>query len=71
MARQDKRIQEEAARLATNTSLSQAERQGLLVDKYSIVFRRLLHVLDRVGPKATGALGARDWARETAGMATK
>ena len=48
VARQVKRVQEEGARLATNTSLSQAERQGLLVDKYSIVFRRLLHVLDRV-----------------------
>jgi PI-3-kinase-related kinase SMG-1 len=48
VARQVKRFQEEADRLAANTTLTGEERDTLLVDKYSIVFRRLLHLLDQV-----------------------
>ena len=42
------KFQEEASRLETNSSLEKGEKRQLLVDKYSIVFRRLLHVLDQV-----------------------
>ena len=48
MARQVKRFQEEAARLESNKSLSEQEKKQLLVEKYSIVFSRLLAVLDQV-----------------------
>ena len=48
IARQVKRFQEEAARLESNKSLSEQEKKQLLVEKYSIVFSRLLAVLDQV-----------------------
>jgi len=46
--RQIKRFQEEADRLAGNKSLSEQEKKDLLVDKYNIIFSRILYVLDQV-----------------------
>lgn len=46
--RQIKRFQDEADRLAANKSLSEQEKKDLLVDKYNIIFSRILYVLDQV-----------------------
>ena len=48
VTRQIKKFQDEADRLASNKSLSEQEKKDLLVDKYSIVFSRILYVLDQV-----------------------
>ena len=46
--RQIKKFQDEAERLAANKSLSDQEKKDLLVDKYNIIFSRIMYVLDKV-----------------------
>ena len=46
--RQVAAFQLEADALAANSSLTEGEKRELVVEKYSIVFRRLLHLLDQV-----------------------
>ena len=58
MQRQIKRFTEETDRLADNKSLSEKEKKELLVDKYSIVFSRILYVLDQVVVKVTTVVKA-------------
>ena len=48
VARQVAKFQEEVTRLEANASLSVEEKRELMVEKYSIVFRRLLHIFDQV-----------------------
>ena len=48
VGRQVARFQEEVTRLEANASLNVDEKQELMVEKYSIVFRRLLHIFDQV-----------------------